>query len=256
MKVIILCGGEGTRLKEETEYRPKPMVMIGNRPMLWHIMKIYSANGFNEFVLPLGYKGDMIKEYFMQYHWRIDDFCLDLKSKKISFEGLGASSIEDWKISFVDTGLKSETALRLFKLKNLLKNDDIFMVTYGDGVADIDINKVIEQHKKSGKVATITALNPISRYGVINIDDNIVTDFREKPVLDDYINAGFMVFSNRIFDYIDDSNISLEELLKRISLKGEVSCYIHKGFWHCMDTYKDYKDLNKMWDIDPKWKLW
>ena len=255
MKTVILCGGSGTRLREETEYRPKPMVSIGNKPILWHIMKIYSVNGFKDFVLPLGYKGNMIKEYFIHYDWKDRNFCFNLKNKHISFDG-SDDDIDDWNIHFVDTGLNSKTSLRLFRLKHLLKNEDMFMLTYGDGVANIDIKALIEHHKKLGKMVTITALNPRSRYGVLKTEGHCVVDFKEKPILDDIINAGFMVINTRIFDYINDDDISLEDRLKELAVLGEVAYYSHNTFWHCMDTYKDYKILNKMWNNNPEWKIW
>jgi len=197
MKVIILCGGMGTRLKEETEYRPKPLVSIGGMPIVWHIMKIYSHFGHNDFILALGYKGNMIKEYFMHYQWDSFDFTLNLKSQQTVYHTQHA--MEDWNITFADTGLDSMTAKRLSKLKKYLKDEDMFMLTYGDGVANIDIDKLIEFHKKMGKVATITGLHPHSKYGVIDVSDGIVKDFREKPVLNDLINGGFMVFNKEIF---------------------------------------------------------
>lgn len=256
MKTVILCGGKGTRLREETEFKPKPMVRIGKWPILWHIMKIYSVFGHKEFILTLGYKGEMIKEYFMRYDLVDNDFRLSLRDKNVIFKNQNPR--EDWVIDFVDTGQESKTALRLYKVKDYLKDEDTFMVTYGDGVANIDIEKLLRFHKEKGKIATITALHPRSKYGVIETDGNgTVKAFKEKPVLNDFINGGFMVFDKKVFDYLDDRNVMLvDDTLPILAQKGEVALFRHEGFWHCMDTYKDYLDLNKMWENNPQWKIW
>ncbi|MCK5039966.1 MAG: glucose-1-phosphate cytidylyltransferase [Candidatus Aenigmarchaeota archaeon] len=255
MKTVIFCGGIGTRLKEETEYKPKPMVLVGNRPIIWHIMKIYDYYGHKEFILPLGYKGDMIKDYFLNYKTRTD-FTLDLKHKKIEYHEF--EKIEDWKISFVDTGIKSLTAKRLKRCEDYLKDEDVFMATYGDGLANININDLLKFHKKMGKMCTITGLNPFSKYGVLDVSEGVVTKFREKPILKDLINGGFMVFNKEIFNFIKkDEDCMLEDTtLPKLAEKGEVALYKHEGFWHCMDTYKHFKQLNKMWAEKPEWKIW
>lgn len=256
MKTVILCGGKGTRLREETEFKPKPLVEIGAKPILWHIMKIYSAFGYGEFILTLGYKGKMIKEYFMDYDWRDNNFKLSLMDKEIIFNNKDAR--EDWIIDFIDTGRESQTALRLYKLKDHLKDEDTFMLTYGDGVADVNIDKLIEFHREKGKIVTVTALHPRSKYGVIRTDgDGLVEEFKEKPILNDFVNGGFMVFDRKIFDYLDNRNVMLVyDTLPRLAAKGEVALFHHEGFWHCMDTYKDYLRLNKMWRNNPGWKIW
>lgn len=256
MKTVILCGGSGTRLREETEFKPKPLVEIGSHPILWHIMKTYSVFGHRDFVLALGSKGDMIKEYFMGQDWRDNDFTLKLKDKTIDFKN--SSAKEDWTIDFADTGDKSLTGLRLYKLKDYLKDEENFMLTYGDGVADIDIEKLIEFHKQKGKILTITGLHPRSKYGVVKTtEDGLVKEFKEKPILDNFINGGFMVFNKRIFDFLDQRNVMLvDDTLPKLAKMGEVALYHHEGFWHCMDTYKDYLELNKMWQENPEWKIW
>lgn len=256
MKTVILCGGRGTRLREETEFKPKPLVEIGGRPILWHIMKIYSVFGHRDFVLALGSKGEMIKEYFMDYDWRDNDFTLRLRDKKIDFKNQTAK--EDWTIDFADTGEKSLTALRLYKLKDYVKDEENFMLTYGDGIADIDVDKLVKFHLEKGKILTITGLHPRSKYGVVKTtNDGLVKEFKEKPILDNFINGGFMVFNKRIFDVLDQRNVMLvDDTLPRLAEMGEVALYHHEEFWHCMDTYKDYLELNKMWEENPEWKIW
>jgi len=256
MKVVILCGGEGTRLREETEFKPKPLVTIGGMPILWHIMKMYSNYGYKEFILLLGYKGDMIKQYFMEHRWRGNDFCYDLKLDTITPHN--KKRFEDWKIHFVETSLTSKTALRLKKAQYLLENDEQFMLTYGDGLANVDVNALIDFHRQQDKTATITGLNPRSKYGVIDCDGHFVRKFREKPVLHDLINGGFMVFKKDIFKFLDDRNVMLvDDTLPKLAEVGELVVRVHQGFWHCMDTYKDYKDLNQIWDSgEVPWKIW
>ncbi len=260
MKVVILCGGQGTRLREETEFKPKPLVEVGGRPILWHIMKIYSAFGHKDFILPLGYKGNLIKEYFVHYDWQNHDISINLKNKNTELLGhhnIDAEDTEDWNVHLVDTGLETLTALRLFKVKHLLEGEDTFMLTYGDGVADIDLNELLEFHKKKGKMVTITGFYPQSRFGVIKIDDNnIVKEFKEKPVLNDFVNGGFMVMDKKVFSFLDSSDVMLEETMPKLAKLGEVAVYHHKGFWHSMDTYRDYLHLNELWKKNPVWKKW
>jgi glucose-1-phosphate cytidylyltransferase len=256
MKVVILCGGKGTRLREETEFKPKPLVTIGRMPILWHIMKIYSHYGHKEFIILLGYKGEMIKRYFIEHHWRGKDFCLDLGSNQIHKHNRGDE--EDWKIHFVDTGLGSATALRLFKAKHLLQEDEDFLLTYGDGVGDININELINHHKQKGAIATLSGLRPRSKYGVMDCSNGYVLKFREKPVINDVINGGFMVFNKKIFNHLDGRDVMLvEDTLPKLASFNELILKVHDGFWHCMDTYKDYKNLNKIWSEEPNsWKIW
>jgi glucose-1-phosphate cytidylyltransferase len=257
MKVVILCGGKGTRLREETEYKPKPMVTIGDMPILWHIMKTYSYYGFNEFVLCLGYKGEMIKQFFLNYEWMLNDFTMNLKNR-MEWITHFKNDLEDWKITFADTGQESLTAKRL-KLIERYIDGDTFMMTYGDGVADIDLNKLLEQHNSKGKLGTLTALHPISRYGVIEQKDGLVTVFREKPMNNDLINGGFMVLNKKVLDMIKpEDNYMFEDItLPQLAKKEQLSLYKHDGFWHCMDTYRDFQKLNEIWDAGKApWKIW
>jgi glucose-1-phosphate cytidylyltransferase len=255
VKVVILCGGLGTRLREETEYRPKPLVEIGGFPILWHIMKIYSQYGFNEFVLPLGYRGSMIKDYFVNFEWMSNDFTLRTRSRDKIFHY--SKSLDDWTITFAETGAETNTGGRLRKIEKYI-NNDVFMTTYGDGVADINIQKLYEYHKSHNCIATLTAVHPMSFYGVLDIDGNdIVKGFREKPRLDGWINSGFFVFDRKIFEYLGDNDVLEEEPLEKLSQEGQLSVYRHTGFWKSMDTYKDAKLLNKLWEQDsPPWKIW
>jgi len=228
---IILCGGIGTRLKEETEFKPKPMVKIGEKPLLWHIMKIYSHYGFNDFVIALGYKGEMIKEYFSN------------------------NNDDNFNLTMVDTGQESLTGERVRRLKEYIK-DDIFMLTYGDGVADINIKELLEFHKKQNTLATITGVHPRHKYGLVKIDgNNLVKEFYQKPTLPDVINGGFMVLSKKVFDYIKKDSM-IEDMFLPLIQKKQLSVYRHNSFWFAVDTYKEYEDLNKIWQDDPKWKIW
>jgi len=253
MKVAILCGGRGTRLNEITEFIPKPLVQIGDKPLLWHLMKTYSHYGFKEFVLCLGYKGEMIKDYFLKYPLMVNNFTKSLNSN--SFE-VHSSDTEDWKITFVDTGLDSLTGERLLNAKKFLENEDIFMVTYGDGLSNVAINELLAFHKRMGKIATITGGHPYSKWGMIQVDDrNIIKAFWQKPVLTDYINVGFMVFNKEVFDYIKGAEI--EDVFVELVKRGEIAMFKHDGFFHAMDTYRDYLEFNKMWETEQApWKIW
>lgn len=247
MKVVIMCGGKGTRLREETEFKPKPMVEIGGRPVLWHIMSIYARHGFKDFVLPLGYKGEVIKKYFYEYKIRNSDFTVNLKSGVVTTH---ADALEDWNITLCDTG---EDTLKGGRIKRVAEYIDTerFMVTYGDGVADIDIAKLIDFHKKSGKIGTFTGVRMPSRFGTVNTDDkgNILS-WEEKPVLNEYINCGFFVFKREFLDYLSaDEACDLEkEPLVRLAADGQLSMYAHPGRWECMDTLRDRQKLNALWD--------
>ncbi|MBN2545519.1 MAG: glucose-1-phosphate cytidylyltransferase [Spirochaetes bacterium] len=257
MKVVILAGGMGTRLSEETLLKPKPMVEICGKPILWHIMKIYSSFGFNDFIICLGYKGYMIKEYFYHYYLYQSDIAIDLKNNAIEYIN---SKSEPWKITLVDTGLNTLTGSRIKKIKSFLK-DETFMLTYGDGVADIDINKLIDFHKKSGKIATLTAVKPLGRFGALNIDNaSEVKSFREKPDGEaGWINGGFFVLEKEIFNYIGEGeNISWEgEPLEKIAKDNGLSAYKHEGFWKPMDTLREKNELENLY-INNKapWKIW
>ena len=253
-KVVILCGGEGTRLKEHTEFIPKPLVRIGGKPILWHIMKIYSHYGCKDFILCLGYKGDMIKQYFLNYEAENFDFTLKLKKGHIDFPK--KHEVEDWSVSCVDTGEKTLTGGRLKRISNYLDSKD-FMVTYGDGVADIDINQLWKFHKEKGKMVTITGVHPVSKYGLIKINKGFeVVNFKEKPPLKDLINDGFMVCKREFIDLIKDDCMFEENILPELSRKKQVAIYKHELFFHPMDTYKDYESLNRIWNEKANWKVW
>lgn len=261
MKTVILCGGQGTRMKEETEFKPKPLVLVGGRPLLWHIMKIYSHYGYNEFILALGYKGDMIKEHFLRWRSIMSDFTLDTGKNEVIFHN---NECDDFKITFVETGEESLTGERVRQVKDYIDGDD-FMVTYGDGVGNVDIKRLVELHKQQDTVGTITAINPISRFGLLKIDhDNKkITDFRQKSVKEhennsinkNHVNGGFMVFKKEFIDMIDKDSM-IESALLKLADKNELSVNLHKGQWKCMDTYKEVEELNDLWKKDPFWKVW
>lgn len=241
-------------MKEETEYRPKPLVEIGGHPILWHIMKIYAHHGFNEFVVALGYKGEMIKNYFLNSRAHAGDFTLDTNQHTIE---LHHGQKDNFIITFVDTGLESMTGERIRRVSPYL-NDEEFMVTYGDGVADIDITRLVAFHRKQGTVGTITGARPHSKYGFVKIDAdrNLVTDFYEKPLMEDnYVNSGFMVFNRTMFNYLDNEMLETNTL-PRLAQEHKLSLYPHKGFWKAMDTYKEVEDLNRVWEAEKPWKMW
>ncbi len=250
--VVILCGGKGTRMKEETEFKPKPMVLIGGKPILWHIMKIYSHYGYNEFILALGYKGDMVKDYFLNEKAFVNDFTIDTSSHEIKFH---ENRTHGFKITFADTGPESLTGERLLKVKKYIPGEE-FMVTYGDGVSDINIDKLVDFHRKQKTIGTITGAHPHSKYGLIKIDRerNLIVDLDQKPTLYDYINAGFMVFNRKAFDYF--TNQALEYILPRLIKENQLSVYIHEGFWKGMDTYLEAEQLNQLWEKDRPWAVW
>ncbi len=253
---IILCGGMGTRLKEETEFKPKPMVEVGDKPILWHIMKIYSHFGCQDFVLALGYKGSQIKDYFLKQKYYTHDFLLKPNEGKITnfFSNDGAEE-DNFNIIFAETGLETAHGERVLRVKKHIQGD-IFMVTYGDGLADIDIQKLVEFHKNHGKIATITGVHPVSRWGLVNADgNNVITEFAQKPALYDYVNGGFMVFNKEFFDYLKPGDM-IEDALAKLIPQKQLALYKHEGCWYCMDTYRDFLLLNELWEKDPKWKIW
>ena len=242
IKTIILCGGLGTRLSEETHLKPKPMVEIGERPILWHIMSLFSKFGINNFTLALGYKGDVIKDYFKNYHSRMSNMSINTKSGKIVYQ---TPTIEDWDINLIDTGVNSMTGGRLLRLKKYFHEDDSpFILTYGDGLADIDIEKLVNFHISHGKIATVTVVRPPARFGGLKILDNRVLKFQEKPESgENWINGGFFVFQKEIFNYLEGDLTILERLpLENLVKDGELMAYEHTGFWQCMDTIRD-RDL-------------
>lgn len=258
MKVIILCGGQGTRLKEETEFKPKPMVYVGNKPILWHIMKMYSHYGFNEFILALGYKGDYIKQFFLNQKALTSDFTLSTKNYEAEYYLENRTEIDDFKITFVDTGLETLPGERILRCKKYIpRDDDTFMLTYGDGVSDIDINKLLKFHRKQKAIGTITGIHPRSKFGVVLTNgDNMVKEFTEKPVLNDWVNGGYMVFNKEALSYFRVGETE-HPGLQRLAKDGQVSLYKHEGFWACMDTNKELNDLNNWWSQpSPPWKIW
>jgi len=257
LKALLLAGGFGTRLSEETDLRPKPMVEIGGKPILWHIMKIYSTYGINDFVILLGYKGYYIKEYFANYFLHQSDITIDLKENKM--EVLNNSS-EPWRVTLLDTGLNTMTGGRIKKAKKVV-GDEPFLLTYGDGVADIDIDELLKTHKSHGRAMTMTSAQPDGRFGALSIsEDNQVLEFQEKPKGDgSWINAGFFVCEPEVFDYIADGDdvVFEQEPLKNLAKDGKIFTYKHKGFWMPMDTLRDKNKLNEMWNNnEAKWKMW
>ena len=255
MKVVILAGGFGTRLSEETAIKPKPMVEIGGMPILWHIMKIYSHFGFNEFIICLGYKGYVIKEYFANYFLHQSDITIDLATNSLEIH---QNFSEPWKVTLVDTGLNTMTGGRLLRLKNYIQNE-AFMMTYGDGVADIDVKALVNFHKEKKQIATLTAVQPSGRFGALQIDkqQNIVT-FQEKPEGDgSWVNGGFFVLEPEIFDYLeDDTTIFERKPLEKLASNNQLNAYYHHNFWMPMDKLSDKQTLEKLWAGEAPWKLW
>jgi glucose-1-phosphate cytidylyltransferase len=255
MKVVILAGGLGTRLSEETQIKPKPMVEIGGKPILWHIMKSYSAYGIHEFVICLGYKGYVIKEYFANYFLHMSDVTFDMRNNQMQVH---QASVEPWKVTLVDTGDHSMTGGRLKRIAQYLGDED-FCFTYGDGVADIDISKLITFHKAEGKLATVTAVQPLGRFGSLEIEGKTITGFKEKPRGEGgWINGGFFVLSPKVIDYIDDDSISWErQPMERLAQEGELSAFRHEGFWQPMDTLREKNMLEDLWASGrAAWKVW
>lgn len=256
MKAVILAGGFGTRLSEETSLKPKPMVEIGGKPILWHIMNIYSKFGINDFIICCGYKGYVIKEYFANYYMHMSDLTVDLHSGDIEYYNCKA---EPWKITLIDTGLNSMTGGRIKRVREYVGNET-FMLTYGDGVADININELLKFHEKHGKAATVTAVQPAGRFGSLSIDNNsTVNTFMEKPDGDGaWINGGFFVLEPEVFDYIkDDKTIFEKEPLEYLAKDNKLSAYKHNGFWKPMDTLRDKNVLEEMWESgEAPWAIW
>ena len=255
MKVIILAGGRGTRLSEETTVRPKPMVEIGGKPIIWHIMKIYASYGYKDFLVACGYKGEIIKEYFHNYFMHNSDYVIDLRdgSRKII-----KSNGDDWRVGMIDTGLDTMTGGRVLRLRGWLGAEN-FMVTYGDGVADVDVNSLISFHHSHGKLATVTAVRPPARFGGLNLDGDIVKEFSEKPQAGEgWINGGFFVFEQGIFDFLSDDQTILErEPLEKLAACDQLMAYRHTGFWQPMDTLRDKYLLEELWASGRAlWKTW
>jgi glucose-1-phosphate cytidylyltransferase len=257
LKVVILCGGKGTRLREETEYRPKPMVPIGDRPVLWHVMKTYAAHGHKDFVLCLGYKGEMIKDFFRNYLWATSNVSLRLgRSPRVQFHDHHGE--EDWNVTLADTGQETMTAGRIARVERYLSDDELFLLTYGDGVGNVDVNKTIEFHKSHGKLLTLTAVHPPGRFGELGMaTDGRVSQFKEKPQAEGgWINGGYFVASRKIFFYVQncDDVMFEQEPIPRIAADGELIMYQHNG---SMDTYQEYLLLNRLWaEGKASWRIW
>lgn len=255
MKAVILAGGYGTRISEETHLKPKPMVEIGGMPILWHIMKHYSNYGINDFVICCGYKGYVIKEYFANYFLHHSDVTFDIKNNKMEVH---KKLVEPWKITLVDTGLNTMTGGRLKKIESHLDNET-FCFTYGDGISDVNISQSLKLHKESNTIATVTAVQPPGKFGRMSLKDNIVNHFEEKPVGDEgWINGGYFVLEPSVFDYLkDESTIWEREPLEELSKNKQLSAYRHSGFWHPVDTLWDKNYLENLWKEDnPPWKIW
>ena len=255
MKTVILAGGFGTRLSEETSVLPKPMVEIGGRPILWHIMKMYSSYGFNEFIICLGYKGQVIKQFFMDYYMLKSDLRIDMEYNNIE---VLKNNVEPWKVTLVDTGQNTMTGGRIKRIKEYIGNETFFL-TYGDGVSDINFSELLKFHKSQNTYATLTAVQPPGRYGAFTLDSDKIASFREKPKGDSaWINGGFFVLEPQIFDYINDDSIVWErEPMESLAHEGKLSAYKHENFWQSMDSLRDKTVLEKLWERDnPPWKKW
>ena len=255
-KVVILCGGLGTRLREETEYRPKPMVEIGSKPVLWHLMKLFAHHGLTDFVLCAGYRGQMIKDYFLNYESRNRDITITLGDhSSVRFQGTHLET--GWEVTIADTGELTQTGGRVKRVERYL-DQDTFIVTYGDGLADVDITALLAHHQAHGKLATVTTTRPLSRFGIVDIDDQErVQRFREKPQADDWVSSGFFVFQREVLDTFDDDCVLEHGPLERLAADNELVAYRHDGFWQPMDTYREFLMLNELWDAGKApWAVW
>ena len=256
MKVVILAGGLGTRISEETDLKPKPMVEVGGKPILWHIMRIYSHHGFNEFIICCGYKSYSIKDYFHHYYMHESDITIDLERNLTQYHN---TKSEPWKVTLVDTGIATMTGGRIKRIQSYV-GDGTFLLTYGDGLSDVDIGKLVDYHTANGRLATLTAVQPSGRFGSLGMDGDRVTSFQEKPRGDGaWVNGGFFVLEPGIFDYIRDGDQTVWERspLEDLSTAGQLSAYRHSGFWHAMDTLRDKGDLENLWARGrAPWKVW
>jgi len=258
MKVVILCGGQGTRLREETEYRPKPLVEVGGRPILWHILKSYAYYGFNDFVLCLGYRGNMIKEYFLSYEAMNNDFTVCLGNRnQVIYEN--AHEEQDYRVTLADTGQDTMTGARVKRVEHYL-DGDTFMVTYGDGISNIDLQALLAFHRAHGRLATVTTVRPVSRFGILDLDnDGKVQSFAEKPQIDGWASAGFFVFERKVLDYLNTSPDCILERdpLERLAADNQLVAYQHNGFFYAMDTFREYLYLNELWNSGKApWAAW
>ncbi len=258
MKVVILCGGQGTRLREETEFRPKPLVLVGQRPILWHIMKLFSHAGLRDFVLCLGYRGNMIKEYFLNYEAMNNDFTICL-GKRHALHFHDAHDEQDFHVCLAETGQETMTGGRLRRVARHI-DSDTFLLTYGDGLANVDVRALLDFHRAHGKLATVTTVRPTSRFGILDLEeDGRVSRFAEKPESEAWASAGFFVFDRRVLDYLDEGDDCVLERrpMERLSADGELMAYRHEGFFFAMDTYREYQYLNELWATgQAPWKVW
>ena len=258
LPVVILCGGQGTRLREETEYKPKPMVEIGDYPILWHIMKHYGRHGCERFVLCLGYKGWVIKQYFLRYHEMQRDFTVAMSGDPTPMFH-NAVGEESWRVTCAETGAETGTGGRLARVQRYVDTDTFFF-TYGDAVGTVDLDALLEFHRRQGRIATVTGVHPTSRYGEMRVEDGQAVEFNEKPtVAEGVVSGGFFVFQREVFDYLpaDPGHFLEQQPLQRLARDGQLSVYVHEGFWHPMDTYRDYLHLNALWKAgDAPWKTW
>lgn len=255
MKCVILAGGYGTRISEESHLKPKPMIEVGGRPIIWHIMKILSAQGIHEFVVCLGYKGYVIKEYFANYFLHMSDVTFDMKNNRMEVHQRYA---EPWKVTLIDTGEDTMTGGRMRRVRDYIR-DGTFLFTYGDGVADVDLAKLVAFHQEGGRLATVTAVQPPGRYGALEVESGQVRSFQEKPLGDGgWINGGFFVLEPGVLDYIDGDGITWEnQPLRRLAAEGQLGAYTHYGFWHAMDTVRDRTMLEEMWQQNrAPWRIW
>jgi glucose-1-phosphate cytidylyltransferase len=255
VKAVILAGGLGTRLREETEFRPKPMVEIGGKPILWHIMKVFAHHGISEFVVCAGYRGSAIKEYFLNYEALNNDFTIHLGNKNdIVFHDSHLES--DWRVTVVDTGMDTQTGGRIKRIEPYI-DGETFLASYGDGLADIDVTKLLAFHGSHGRIATVTAVNPVSRFGVLTLsDDGAVESFNEKPRMTEWVSGGFFVFEPGVFDYLDEDCTLEQDPLVNLSKDAQLMAYRHTGFWQPMDTHREFTLLNELWERNPPWKVW
>jgi glucose-1-phosphate cytidylyltransferase len=256
MKAVILAGGYGTRIREVSESVPKPMIEIGGKPIIWHIMKNLSKQGVTEFVICLGYRGSVIKSFFLDYAKNSNDIEIHTKNPD-SFRITKQHSGEDWKVQLIETGLDTPTGGRIFKARDYLK-EERFLCTYGDGLADLDLNALISEHATKGKIATVTAVSPPSRFGVLEIDNQGgVKKFSEKDKVKEWVNGGFFILESEIFTFLDEDSVFEREPLEQLAIQGNLQAYVHNGFWKPMDTYREYIELNSLWDKNlAPWKNW
>ncbi len=263
MKTVILCGGRGTRLGEHGISIPKALIEIGGRPVLWHILKLYSYHGLNDFILCLGYLGEEIKRYFFEHYFLERKEPYAELPPEMNYAGdyqmhLRQTNGEEWHITFANTGLNTNTGGRIKRIQDYIGEDETFCATYGDGLARIDLRALVRFHQEHGRVATVTTVHPRSNFGILKLEtDGVVVEFQEKPVMREWINGGFFVFNRRVFDYLDEDAVLEREPLERLARERQLMAYCHTGFWKCLDTYKDHLEFNQLWDTGKAdWKLW